>query len=171
MAQEFHSSILPKAEWNVFDETEPYRLLHEAICRWEWTRRLAQDTPRWLGYPDPDVLLVGDEVGPSSRGWTLPFVPYRGTSGHFLLDELRRTKLRPAIVNSQTPDGSVEAIRALWGTLGRPAVVALGKKAEDRVASSGIPYDVVHHPQWWRRFNRKTGPGAYARELEIAARG
>ena len=166
MAQEVAASILPHYEMNVIEGGDHNIPIHAAV-RAMHARYLADVTTRWVGHIEPDVLLVGDEVGPSSQGWNLPFVPYRGSSGHFLMSELRLTGLKPAIVNSVAPSGEQEDVRALWEALGRPPLVPLGRLAESRVRdladATGIP-----HPQWWRRFNRKAGVGSYGQLLQEA---
>jgi hypothetical protein len=134
--------------------------------------RLSDATPRWIGHLEPNVLLVGDQVGPGSAGWTLPFVPYRSTSGHFLMEELMCVPhIRPAIVNSQTPEGYVEPLAYMWRLFGKPPIVPLGKRAERVVREAGVAdhATAVPHPQWWRRFNRKAGLGAYGAVIQEAA--
>lgn len=174
-------SLLPVIDYVWDDEDAFHRIVGEAQAR-HWTASaLIEDTPRWIGYLTPNVLLVGDQVGPGSAGWTLPFVPYRNTSGHFLMEELVResprdrlpgdtsTIIKPAIVNSRAPDGAPEAVENLWIDLGSPPVVALGAVADQRLKRYGINHQTVPHPQWWRRFNRKAGEGSYARTIKEAA--
>ena len=121
-------------------------------------------TWRWIGYPNPTTLLVGEQVNdpPTSSG--LPFIPYKGRSGHFLLDELEL--LRPerfALCNALTPWGRSERLRLLWLALNRPKVVALGITAGRELERAGIKHGRVPHPQYWRRFKRREGPGSYAK--------
>lgn len=168
-------TICPTATWHLLmgylhpPEEDVLRLASERHSR---AISAAQVTPRWIGHLQPNVLLVGDQVGPGSDGWSLPFVPYRSTSGHFLMQELLMVPdLWPAIVNSRTPEGSPENVAALWQRLGKPPIVALGKAAETlvRVTYLAKYTDTVPHPQWWRRFNRKAGAGSYGAVIQEAA--
>ena len=152
------------------EPVETWEVIQVAQRREERARLAGHSTPRWIGYQRPNVLLVGDEVGPGSQGWQIPFVPYRGTSGHFLMDELRHTGLQPAIVNSRAPSGAWEDVTGLWEVLGRPPIVALGRRAEAVLTRmGGLLFDSVPHPQWWRRFNHKAGAGSYGEVIREAA--
>lgn len=173
-------SILPVMEYHWRDDHWP--IIGEAQARHWIASMLIEDTPRWVGFMQPNVLLVGDEVGPGSQGWTLPFVPYPNTSGHFLMRELiiesPRDRfaggfegcVKPAIVNSKTPDGYLEHVENLWIDLGAPPIVALGGNASKRLRTIGLKHEKLPHPQWWRRFNRKAGEGAYVRAIKEAAK-
>lgn len=140
--------------------TSVEQLLEFAQAAEDYVASAHKYTSRWIGSPTPDVLLVGEQVGPSSRGWTLPFVPYRGTSGHFLMGELPLL-YSVAIVNALTPAGRLEKIPHLWRALDRPRIVALGKVADDVLNAHGLPHGTTYHPQYVRRFKRSEGPGYY----------
>lgn len=156
----------------------------EAGKRSHQARKLAGITPRWIGSPEPDLVLVGEQVGPGGQGeWTLPFVPFRGTSGHFLLSELLHLtpeqQGRVAIVNALDPSDELEPLPELLeqfavfrtGTIPRrPRVVALGKTADKALTAQGVEHSSVPHPQYVRRFLRKNGEGWYANEIQEATR-
>ena len=59
-----------------------------------------------------------------------------------------------------------EDIGKLWETLGRPAVVALGRAAAEQCRQAELPHGVVPHPQYVRRFHHHHGRryGAMIRE-------
>jgi hypothetical protein len=173
-------SILPVVDYSHGDDVTG--LTAYAIQRGFIADKTLAHTRRWVGYANPTVLLVGDEVGPGSDGWSLPFVPYKNTSGYFLMGELANASalnevydlpgsgvVKPAVVNSRTPDGSVEDVSSLWRDLGTPAVVALGKRSSGVLETLEIPHETVPHPQWWRRFNRKAGEGSYLAAIQEAA--
>jgi hypothetical protein len=123
---------------------------------------IAAITPRWIGVLRPTVLLIGDQVIPS-KGWDLPFVPFRNTSGHFLMKTLLETfGVRPAIVNSHGPDGRPEPIHRLRDALGMPPVIALGAVADNRLLETGVPHVKIPHPQYFRRFHNRESD-AYAK--------
>lgn len=158
---------LPWFNWNLLEDSHATRqpFIQAAIRRAESARVLNGVTPRWIGHARPNVLLVGDEVR-SGTDWTLPFVPYLRTSGHFLMEELIGSTIRPAIVNSRKPNGDPEPLNRLWFGLGKPRVVALGRRAESVLQKTNIPHGAVPHPQYVRRFLRSKGPGWYRDEIE-----
>lgn len=128
---------------------------------------ITQVTGEWIGNPRPHTLLVGDQgnLGPGRRAdWPLPFVPFSGTSGHFLFDELGigdRWR-HVAVVNSRRPDGEREDLPRLHALMGYPRVVTLGEKAHQIATDFGVEHGQVPHPQYVRRFERRRGRGYYA---------
>lgn len=109
----------------------------------------------YIGHPRPDVLLVGDRANATGR--QLPFLPLNGACSNWLLDALHPWTLRVGLVNAHDED-----VEALWITLGRPRVVALGREAQ-RVLDRGlVPHGAVPHPQYARRFRHR-------RQTEYAA--
>lgn len=114
----------------------------------------------YVGPPDPSLLLVGDVRGVGGRyafGDAPAFVPYRGTSGHFLA----RTLLS---VTSPLIDGvglvnacDVDDPRQVWVAVGSPPVVALGRNAARRLRELDVPHREVSHPQFVRRFHHRRG--------------
>jgi len=172
-AQEAQLSILPSVVVDI--ERSPQRALDAigiAQQRAYRAQRISGVTPRWVGSPTADVLLVGDQVGPGSGDWSLPFVPYRRTSGHFLMSELvldRELLSSVALVNSVQPNGEPENVLELWEELLRPKVVALGRLAERRLQRIGLEHKAVAHPQYVRRFQRANGTGYYVNAIREAS--
>jgi len=159
----------PVFRWSLGDAEVEDVIAGAAAQRCWRAEEIGRITHRWIGSMKPEVLLVGERV--NDPGWTLPFVPYRGTSGHFLLEELSTLTgipRRTAIVNSLTPEtragGGYEPVRDLWEELGQPRIVTLGRTAD--ACCSQLPHGSVHHPQYVRRFLRAKGPGWYG--LQIA---
>jgi len=130
-------------------------------------------TPRYVGSPRPRALLVGEQCnGDDGLAWNgLPFVPMPGTSGEFMLDELVDADAweNIGLVNALDLDGKPEAIRDLWNLLGRPAVVALGKKAEKVLKKQGVPHGAAPHPSYVKRFKRGEGRFYLATLIAFAA--
>lgn len=131
-------------------------------------------TTEYVGSMRPRTLLIGERQndGPGAvlTSPNLPFVPYRGTSGHFMWDDLEYWQDLGAC-NATKKDGTPENLVALWRALGRPTVVALGKKAAARANEELCEFlDVreIPHPQYVRRFKRAEGHGYYARLLKEA---
>jgi hypothetical protein len=118
-------------------------------------------TTTYSGPRHPEFLLFGDvrhelrHVDPSSRearANTDPaFLPFPGTSGHFLRGALADagTTIRYGLANACDVDDP----RRLWDSLGRPRTVALGRNAQRRLAQLAVPHGVVPHPQYVRRFH------------------
>jgi hypothetical protein len=50
--------------------------------------------------------------------------------------------------------------------LGDPAIIALGKTAAGVLTDLGLVHGYVPHPQYWRRFCRRYGPGSYAATIK-----
>ena len=133
------------------------------------SRRIFNITDEWIGSPRPSRLLVGERPGPQQDGrayLNVPFMPYRGTSGHFLMDELDGAPWwNWAICNAYKADGSPERLHDLWTAFGKPEVVALGNIAAEALKYEMVPCFRARHPQYARRFERRNGPGAYGRTV------
>jgi hypothetical protein len=113
--------------------------------------------PEYIGPRRPRVLLVGDKRNITKKHGEetiLPFMPVDGNSGEYLLTALQNPDWKQmGIVNAN--DTNSHEFDELWYTLGRPAIVVLGRLAERSVRAYGIPeerYVVVSHPQHVRRF-------------------
>jgi hypothetical protein len=118
--------------------------------------RLAPFTT-YVGPPTPDVLLFGDTRGVDGKhahGSTPAFMPYPGTSGHYLLSLLDPNgSWRVGLANACDVDDPI----ALWKTLDEPRVVALGRMASMKLTWAGVPHGTVPHPQFVRRFHNAAG--------------
>lgn len=106
--------------------------------------------PRW-----PRLLLLGDvrrDLVDASRAERCAdkrpaFMPYPGTSGHYLLSVLGDDLVEHEVGVANACDA--DDPRSLWLRLGQPPTVALGRNAQ-RVAPWARP---APHPQFWRRFH------------------
>lgn len=128
--------------------------------------------PGWVGSPFPQLLLIGDELGPEKESRTppfdVPFAPYPGTSGWYLMEYLDDLWRKVAIINSKRErTGEVRDLYAVWETFGRPRTVALGRNAAAALEEFDVPYTLVPHPQYWRRFRHREG-GVYTNMLREA---
>jgi thymidylate kinase len=130
----------------------------------------------YAGPLNPQVLLLGDQREPLARSKRpgLPaFVPFRTTSGHYLLKhvlcdfETINPVLCPrlGIANACDADDPV----ALWRVLGHPKIVTLGERAHKKLVSLGLEHGAAPHPQFVRRFYFKYGR-SYASLISDAAR-
>lgn len=116
--------------------------------------------PTYIGPARPQYLLLGERHGPDFRS---AFVPFPSTSGHYLLDAISRTSFN----NFGAANACEEDVTALWDKLHRPCVVALGSVAAKAVPGN-IPYGIVPHPQYIRRFWPEARE-PYVKALEHAA--
>lgn len=137
--------------------------------------RFLGDFPGYVGWPRPEVLLVGDRrnnypavPGDGSGAWGRgAFTPTGGyASSHWLLDALERLDELPAVglANAIEPD---QDLAKLWTALGCPPVVILGNAALSAVDALEIPHEHVCHPQYAKRFKNKE-PEAYTLALREA---
>lgn len=107
-----------------------------------------------VGTMAPDILLLGDVRGPrSTNPLHTAFMPYPATSGAYLMNALytygdHELTQRIAIGNQRDGDDTFH----LWERLGKPAVVALGRRASASLEVNGMPHAAVPHPQYVRRF-------------------
>lgn len=107
----------------------------------------------YVGPPDPEIVLLGErrkfqETRPDHAA---AFVPYPGTSGHWLCDAVatsdRLFHKRIGLANA-----CEENVPELVRTLGNPRVVALGRLADRECDRYDVPHGSVPHPQYGRRF-------------------
>lgn len=115
----------------------------------EWT-----DYRSYLGAVKPDVLLVGDARNVTEKygeETQLPFMPVDGNSGEFLLNALPSMFWRSVGIVNGT---EVSNVGELWELLGKPPIVALGRKAEEALGTDFMLHEfaTLPHPQWVRRF-------------------
>lgn len=139
-------------------------LRHQAVAE----ARRAEGLPlRYLGAPDPHVLLVGDQRSDPTGWCQVPFAPLPGGCGAWLLGALPAAWVgRLGIINAN----ECEDLRSLWVGVGRPLVVALGNEAAARLGEAGIACGKVPHPQYGRRFAPFNQDG-YALALALASEG
>jgi len=113
------------------------------------------DPPAWLqahrsyvGNPEPEVLLVGDQHNPANDiSYAASFGPWAGC-GPWLLGCLAPEYWR-TIGLCNAAEGNVAD---LWGAIGCPPTVSLGRRAQDACAVAGVSSGTVPHPQYIRRF-------------------
>lgn len=160
---------LVKREWlhRISDEYWDYvstRHHWESHCAGGAKLQLTSSWPshlmgRYIGPPNPGVLLLGDER--NSDEFTWPFVPRRATSGHWLMGALHAGQvdhMRVGVVNAC--ELTEDELYTLWHKIGKPPVVTLGRNAErawrrlDAAAPAAATY--LHHPQHQRRFHYQT---------------
>jgi hypothetical protein len=113
-------------------------------------------TPTYIGNIFPSLVLIGDRTNVKWRhdpGTQAAFVPYKGTSGHFLLLTLAPLypQQRLAIVNINEGDVSEELLILMLER--DTSVVALGEHASNTLRLLGVEHGIVPHPQYVRRFH------------------
>jgi energy-coupling factor transporter ATP-binding protein EcfA2 len=124
----------------------------------------------YVGPPKPEWLLVGEVRKHTYDGDLRPaFMPFRGTSGHYLLSALTITQLRSGlgIMNACDVD---DALEAAYFTFDDAPVVPLGINAHARLNGAGRVYQGAPHPQYVRRFHNRHGE-AYANAIARARYG
>jgi hypothetical protein len=130
----------------------------------------------YVGPRRPRVLLFGDvrhnydrhpELIPAGHEYDPAFVPVRGTSGSYLLDVLIHYDVVELGGFGIANACDVDDVRSLWDELGRPSVVALGRRAQRVVRRVGVPHAEAPHPQYFRRFHH-AHRAAYAKLLRDA---
>jgi hypothetical protein len=127
------------------DEQDVKDFVHDGLRREEMATKLAT-YPTYVGPLLPEGLLLGERRNDPS--WSAAFVPGKATSGFFLLNALPiHSTHKIGLANALE-----ESVRELWETLGRPDVVALGKKASASCTEAQVPFVAVPHPQYIRRF-------------------
>ena len=159
--QAANAAALPQVtyDWGDKHVIDPRNIVRTAQVRESYTFAL-DESVTYVGRISQQYLLLGDvrhgldvAAQRETRSDRRPaFVPYRGTSGHWLLGAItssRELRGRAALVNACDVDDVYE----LWDNLGRPKTVALGKHAYGKALLSGIPCGVVPHPQFGRRFH------------------
>jgi hypothetical protein len=112
----------------------------------------------YLGSSKPHTLLVGDvrhKHDPKTTTSPFPaFVPFQGTSGHFLLKSLTSLTSRLWLHGVGVANAcDVDNIMHLYDALRGPKLVALGKNARAKLIIAGLKHSAVPHPQFVRRFH------------------
>lgn len=132
--------------------------------------QLLNEFVTYVGPNAPSVLLLGDVRGGSTdRHGALPaFMPYKRSSGFFLLDTLacftNRELSRASIGIANAND--VDDPQELWERLACPDAVALGHAAYKTTSEFT---ELAWHPQYARRFHHHDQQG-YLNRLTRAAR-
>jgi hypothetical protein len=156
------SSILHKRHFVTSDTRDVHESQHNVDALIRTARVLEQRHDplsrfvRYVGPTRPDLLLLGDKVNPNAKGLQHnppAFMPYRSTSGHYLLDALLT---HPAVGRYLIGLGNAcdeDDTRRLWSTLGKPKTVTLGREAWASVNFPTARH--VGHPQWVRRFHHE----------------
>lgn len=129
------------------------RLIGKARIQEQRYERMARYTTP-IGHYRPAVLFLGDVRNRiEDRDPRTPvFMPYRDTSGHFLLSQATSLFKGAAIANAC----DVDDVHELWEDLCKPQVVAMGRNAWG--CTKNIPGVVgIPHPQYIRRFHNRAG--------------
>lgn len=156
-----NNSILPTMSVRHGNPMDVARLSNKAWVNWTKYSLNTLRFPYAIGNMyEPDVLLVGDELGPVhpvGAKHRVPFAPYPDASGNFLMRALLEWKRevlgKIALINSKKPNGDEEDLWSLWVRLGRPQVVGLGAEADARLVEQSVPHGSLPHPQYVRRFH------------------
>src|SRR5262249_51084323 len=121
----------PTYRWNFEVSDELLPLLDKGFLARRAVININRVTAEWIGHPSPAALLVGERFGTWHQASApVTFVPYKATSGYFLMQELLHAGLtNVAICNAWRSDGEPERVKELWRALGVPRVVALGREA------------------------------------------
>lgn len=101
--------------------------------------------PRW-----PRALLLGEMRSNRDRLLVPAFMPFKNTSGYYLMDAIQSLDKDYGIANACDTDDVDE----LWSELGHPHVVTLGRAAHNKVK---MLHAQVPHPQYVRRFYHREG--------------
>lgn len=123
----------------------------------------------YVGPRFPNFVLLGDVRHDTFEGDLRPaFMPYRGTSGHYLLSHLRREQLRDdvGIMNACDAD-DVDWFMNQHATHDI-SYVALGQNAYAKLRGLGRVVAGVPHPAYVRRFHHAAGQ-QYAEAIQRAA--
>lgn len=153
-----HGRLYTEADENIYAQLQV--LAGTALAHEMRTAPLVE-FPTYIGAANPTLLLLGERRNTFDR--PSAFVPAPNTSGAYLLEHLPEDVFATwlGIANACEED-----IGKLWETLGRPAVVALGRAAAEQCRQAELPHGVVPHPQYVRRFHHHHGRryGAMIRE-------
>lgn len=123
----------------------------------------------YVGPPDPEIVLLGERRRPQKTrpDHAAAFVPYPGTSGHWLCDAVatsdRLFHTRIGLANACEED-----VAQLVRVLGNPRVVALGRLADRECDRYDVSHGSVPHPQYGRRFKHRE-QDAYTAAIYAAA--
>lgn len=161
--------LLPYRHWVIDNEHAVGAVITHAKHRESMSARLNTLTT-YVGPPRPDWLLIGDVrnavTGPEDL--SPAFMPYRGTSGHYLFSALRRHRfVGVGLLNANDVD---DALWAQYDIFDDVNVVALGNHAYGKMNGAGRDHPGVPHPQYVRRFHNRAGD-EYATAIQRAREG
>lgn len=125
----------------------------------------------YVGAPFPRLLLVGDKRSNNDRALAPAFMPYPGTSGHYLMNAMSVGMSRDKLASTGIINAcDVDDVEAVWDAVGRPLrVIALGQQAHFKLRKLNIPHGVVPHPQFIRRFHHREQV-AYGNLLDVVSK-
>ena len=161
--------VIPSRHWTVGTHSDVEMLVTHGQHRERMAARLNSLTT-YIGPPAPEWLLVGDVRNDVQSPDDLrpAFMPYRGTSGHYLFSALRRHQFTGVgLINANDVD---DALWAQYDIFHDVDVVALGNHAHGKMNGAGRDHPGVPHPQYVRRFHNKHGD-AYAEAIQRARQG
>lgn len=145
----------------------PEYVVDQAVITATQAERLNEFTT-YVGDPVPSTMLLGDvrngvdPADPSTSNDLRPaFMPYKGTSGHFLFSSLKPEQFTTLGVANAC---DVDNIERLQTALHFPPSAALGANAQ-KVTYFMAEVNGVPHPQFIRRFHHAAGR-QYARAIE-----
>lgn len=129
---------------------DPANIIRHALFRSDLTADLAA-FPSYVGARNPRVLLVGEKRGKAETPSLCAFRPTaKGNSASYLLEALPGSLWRDTgLVNAYEEENLPELLDVLAG----PPVIALGRKASERLTKLGIEHAGLPHPQHMRRFH------------------
>lgn len=157
---DWYRQYAKKHDWHAVSSDESDEHLKQLIDNARVLERQATTLELWPTYVGPRWprwLMLGDARNGNDKAhgrpcYPMAFVPYKDTSGHFLLSALddASVPLQYGVANACED----KMVTALWETLGRPKVVTLGANAYKYVkTNTDVPIaGSVSHPQHVRRF-------------------
>lgn len=149
-------SILPVIWWKSI-RVDVDAIIYAAMQATRDAQRLAPWVT-YLGPPNPNFLLLGENRGCDSDTMQPAFMPFATTSGHFLLSHY--TQMYPNIGDPRIGIANacdVDRPQQLWNSVGCPPVVTLGRAAHQKLSRLMIPHGAMPHPQYIRRFHHRHG--------------
>jgi hypothetical protein len=109
----------------------------------------------YVGPPKPEWMIVGDIRNGTYEGDLRPaFMPYRGTSGHYLMSALSPGQLRSGLGIMNACDVDDPHI-AQFFTFEDVPTVPLGNHAHAKMNGAGAEFPGAPHPQFIRRFHHR----------------
>jgi hypothetical protein len=152
-----YRSALPSLTYSYGHDPKPNII--DLAHHYETQARELNDFVTYSGPAKPHTLLLGDvrNLQPVDPLSSPAFVPTKSSSGHYLLKSLTSLMSRQWVHGVGLANvNDVDNVYKLWQTLGKPAVVTLGRKAYARALYTlNEKYSVIPHPQYVRRFHHQ----------------